>query len=174
MFARLQLIRRVPGSRLLLTALCSLLLLPVVVAAATADQNVSQKTSSMAVDKDTGVITLHVDIEKSTIAEVKQSISTSCQATILINYQQLNTVASVEGTVENTMCGASSGDFELAISLKDPDGGDPKVLEFTEKWQRSDSQAVKFSGNYPIGDNAELLRVRARKLHCICTGAATN
>jgi len=170
MFARLQLIRPVPGSRLLLTVLCSLLFLPVVVAAATADQNVSQKTSSMAVDKDTGVI----DIEKSTIAEVKQSMSTSCQATILINYQQLNTVASVEGTVENTMCAASSGDFELAISLKDPDGGDPKVLEFTEKWQRSDNQAVKFSGNYPIGDNAELLRVRARKLHCTCTGAATN
>ncbi len=112
--------------------------------------------------------------EETTAKDAAQPASKSCTATLAITYQQRNTIANVEGTIENTMCAASGGDYELAISLKAPDGGDPKVIEFSGKWQRSDSQSVKFTTDYPIGENAELLRVRARKVHCTCTDAAAN
>jgi hypothetical protein len=149
MFARLQTIPQQPGKKLIHAALCvSFLSLLCSLPSASA--------------------------EETTGKGADPAKATECQATLALSYVQRNTIANVEGTIENTMCAASSGDYELAVSVSDGSGGDPKVLEFIEKWQRSDDQSIKFSANYPIGENVELLRVRSRKVHCTCTAAAPN
>ena len=111
--------------------------------------------------------------EKQIVTKVEfvQPESKTCQATLGIGFDQRNTIAAVNGTIENTMCAASGGDYELVISVRDGTG-EVKTLEFTEKWQRSDDKTINFSSNYPIGDNTDLIRVKVRKVHCACAEAA--
>lgn len=93
-----------------------------------------------------------------------------CAATFDIAYTQRNTAVSVDGTIGNKDCGASSGDYKLAISIRD-ENGDLKIVEFMESWKRDDDRPVKFSGTYPIGTNADLLRVRPVQVSCTCADA---
>jgi hypothetical protein len=96
--------------------------------------------------------------------------SSACQAVIALSFHQRNTLARVEGSIENTMCAASSGDYELTVTYKGLDG-EQKMLEFTETWQRSDGETVMFVSDYEIGENVDLMRVRARRAHCVCAEA---
>jgi hypothetical protein len=43
-----------------------------------------------------------------------------------------------------------------------------KTLEFVESWRRDDDQPVKFSADYEIGENVDLVRARSRQLRCTC------
>lgn len=95
----------------------------------------------------------------------------SCLATVAIDYTQRVTLASVEGTVENPDCSASSGSFKVLVTLREA-AGDVRTLEFTERWSRDDDRPVPFKADYPIGEDVDLLRVRPRSLSCSCGGEA--
>jgi hypothetical protein len=65
----------------------------------------------------------------------------------------------------------ASGTFTVALRVRNESGED-KPLEFSETWQRSDAQDVKFTADYPIGENMELRSVRIRSLSCTCADPA--
>ena len=91
-----------------------------------------------------------------------------CEASTLTEYQQRNNIARVTGSVSIANCPAgSAGTFDVVARVRD-DSGEIKPLEFAETWQRDDKGDSPFSGDYPIGDNVELMNVRIRNLKCTC------
>ena len=91
-----------------------------------------------------------------------------CGASTTTQYQQLDTVARVNGTLEIRDCAAAAGTYTVAVRIKDENGVEKPPLEFTEEWQRADAQDVSFNADYPIGENVELVNVRLRGLTCTC------
>ena len=102
--------------------------------------------------------------------ELPPVTTAQCAATIELAYSQRNTLASVEGTLDHGVCGASAGEFRLDIRVRD-ESGELKTIEFVESWQRDDAEPVRFSGEYRIGDNVDLVNVRSRQLRCTCSDA---
>lgn len=96
-----------------------------------------------------------------------------CQAQVWTEYVQKNTVAWVEGEIENPDCGASAGEYTVSIRYRDEDG-EVHNVDHVESWQRDNYQNVEFEGEYFIGENVDLMRVRARKIVCICAEPADN
>jgi hypothetical protein len=95
-----------------------------------------------------------------------------CEATTLTEYSQRGSVARVAGTVSIANCPAgSAGTFDIVARIKD-ESGETKPVEFAQTWQRDDTKDVSFTGDYPIGDNVELVNVRVRNLKCTCAEAA--
>ena len=90
-----------------------------------------------------------------------------CAATTEIAYTQRDSTVGVEGTIAHNVCGPSSGDYKLVVSVRN-ENGELQRLEFFESWQRHDDQPVKFSASYPIGENVDLVRVRTVQLRCTC------
>jgi hypothetical protein len=120
---------------------------------------------------ETGTTTLRLEQEMRIAFKLNAlPVAAQCGATTTTQYQQLNTVARVNGTLEIRDCTAASGTFTVAVRVKD-DNGEEKPLEFTEAWQRTDSQDVSFTADYPIGENVELVSVRLRGLSCTCADA---
>ena len=97
--------------------------------------------------------------------------STQCEATAETRYSQRNTVARVESTIEIPECTMASGEMTLSVRVRD-EAGAIKPLEFEASWQRSDDEDVRFTADYPIGENVELLSVRMRGLRCTCADGA--
>jgi hypothetical protein len=95
-----------------------------------------------------------------------------CGATTTTAYQQRNTVARVNSTLEIADCTAASGAFTVALRVKD-ENGEERPLEFSETWQRSDATPVQFTADYAIGENTELVSVRLRGLSCTCADLAS-
>jgi len=95
-----------------------------------------------------------------------------CQAGISIEYTQRNTMANVAGTIENEDCGASSGGYTVAVRYRD-ENGEIHDDEHPETWQRDDDQPFSLNHEYLIGDNMDLIRVRARKIQCVCADMPT-
>jgi hypothetical protein len=91
-----------------------------------------------------------------------------CAAIIEVAYTQRDSVVGVEGTIAHNVCGASSGDFNLVVSVRNANR-ELHTVEFFESWQRQDDQPVTFSGLYRIGENADVVRVRTVQLRCACT-----
>ncbi len=73
----------------------------------------------------------------------------------------------MDGTIDNAVCAASGGSYDLAVSIRDANG-ETQTLEFTEAWHRSDDKTVEFTSDYEIGENVDLLRVRSRRIRCEC------
>lgn len=94
-----------------------------------------------------------------------------CTPAIELAYTQRDTAVSVEGTLENKDCGASRGDYTLAISIRN-EKHELTTVEFLESWERQDDQPVRFTGTYPIGANVDLVRVRPVHLRCACADSA--
>jgi hypothetical protein len=90
-----------------------------------------------------------------------------CEAALSIEYLQLGATAEVTGVIENEDCGASGGEYTIQARLRD-ENGETKTLDFSETWQRQDAAPVRFTTEYPIGDNVELVRMRSRGLSCEC------
>jgi hypothetical protein len=90
-----------------------------------------------------------------------------CVATIEVAYTQRDSTVGIEGTIAHDVCGASSGDYKLVVSVRN-ENRELRTLEFFESWQRDDDQPVKFSGAYPIGENVDLVRVRPVQSRCTC------
>ncbi|HEX7236076.1 MAG TPA: hypothetical protein VF405_03870 [Gammaproteobacteria bacterium] len=93
-----------------------------------------------------------------------------CTPSVEIAYTQRDTVVSVEGTLQNKDCAASSGDYTIAISIRN-EKNELTTVEFPEPWQRHDDQPVRFTGTYPIGENVDVVRVRPVHLRCTCADA---
>ena len=111
--------------------------------------------------------TLRTEMELKLSIEIPAIPSAQCAATTTTEYQQRNTAAHVDGTLEILDCAAAAGTFKVAVRVKD-DAGEEKALEFDEVWQRNDDQDVSFTYDYPIGEGAELVSVRVRGLTCTC------
>ena len=94
-----------------------------------------------------------------------------CKAKVTLEYSQYNTEAGIKGLIENPDCGASSGGYTLAIRVRDDDGNFAN-FEHEETWGRDDDQPIAFDRRYPIGENVDLIRVRARGITCICAAMA--
>lgn len=103
----------------------------------------------------------------SNAQEVITHISQHCAAKATIDYLQNNTIATVDGKIENTYCGASSGSYQIRIRVRGDDG-EIQQLMHDETWQRDDAQAVEFHHEYAIPENVDLLNVRIRRLRCLC------
>jgi len=116
--------------------------------------------------------------EEQTVLRIKREVTLfeglaapqdlQCETEIIVEYFQRDTIARVTGLIENETCAASSGQYEVAIRVKDDD--DEFVeLEFSESWQRDDDQPVAFTADYAIGENVELIRLRTQGLRCTCS-----
>jgi hypothetical protein len=93
-----------------------------------------------------------------------------CEASTLTEYEQLDNVARVSGTVSISSCPAgTTGMFTLVARVRD-EAGAVTPLEFSERWQRADALDHVFSADYPIGDDVFLESVRVRGLTCACEG----
>jgi hypothetical protein len=94
----------------------------------------------------------------------------ACAAIIEIAYTQKDTVASVDGTVHNTDCAVTSGEYKVLVVTRSEDS---KVTtqEFLESWQHNDAQPIEFNSDYPIDANVDLIRVRAQATRCTCEAA---
>jgi hypothetical protein len=103
--------------------------------------------------------------------ELPQPEVLQCEASTLTEYSQRNNVARVTGSVSIANCPAgSAGTFDVVARVRD-ESGEIKPIEFGEKWQRDDVGDAPFTGDYPIGENVELVNVRIRNLKCTCAEA---
>jgi hypothetical protein len=112
-------------------------------------------------------VVIRHELELTTQFDGRVVQTRQCQAEVSLSYAQQNTVASVEGKIENTTCGASSGNLVLSVRTAN-EGGEQSTQEFSQTWMREDDQPVTFSAEYPIGENVDLVRVRALRLRCTC------
>ena len=112
-------------------------------------------------------IIIRHELESSTRITVPEVESLDCQAEVSIRYQQRNTIAKVDGTIENESCAASSGSFVISIGTMG-ESSELKTQEFSQSWRRDDDQLVTFSADYEIGENVDLVRVRALSVQCRC------
>ena len=90
-----------------------------------------------------------------------------CGASTTTEFQQLDAIARVNGTLEIRDCAAAAGTVTVAVVVKEKSGKE-KPLEFTETWQRSDARDVSFASDYPIGEDVELVDVHLSGLTCTC------
>jgi hypothetical protein len=97
-----------------------------------------------------------------------QPSAPQCEATATTDSFQSNAVARVDGTINIRNCSAgSAGTYNIVVRVRD-ENGEINSLEFSDKWQRSDGQDVKFAADYPIGQNVDLVNVRLHDLRCTC------
>jgi hypothetical protein len=127
----------------------------------------ASRTSRPCYDSDREVARTEQEI--TTTIKLPALESNACEAGIRFEFSQRGTLARLQGTIENRTCAASTGEYSVAVRIKDA-AGETKTLEFHESWQRPDDQVVAFKSDYPIGENVDLLSVRARSLRCTCAG----
>lgn len=119
----------------------------------------------------------------ASIAQVERALGASvelalpselqCEATTLTEYVQQNAIARVDGRISVANCPTgTTGTYAVVARIRD-ERGEIKPIEFSETWQRNDSQDVSFSAEYPIGENVDLLSVRVRGLRCTCADTAS-
>ena len=89
-----------------------------------------------------------------------------CSATTTT--EQRNTVAHISTTFAIADCPLASVAFSVAVRVKNESGEEMPPLEFSETWQRTDTDDVRFTADYPIGENVDLISVRLRGLTCTC------
>jgi hypothetical protein len=94
--------------------------------------------------------------------------SRRCQAQLQISYLQKNDMASVESTLNNDDCAASSGSYIVSVRIRD-ENSETRNIEYEETWQRDDIQPIAMKKEYFAGDNVDVIRVNTKKLRCICT-----
>jgi hypothetical protein len=90
-----------------------------------------------------------------------------CQASASIEYSQYDDVARVSGQITKNGCTKAGGDYTVAVRFRDANG-DVHNLEFEELWTSSSELPVLFSAEYEIGKNVDLVRVRTKRLECVC------
>ena len=117
--------------------------------------------------------TVRTEHEVTVRLELPATLGSQCEASTLTEYSQRGAIASVTGKVSIGTCPAgTTGAFTVVARVRDA-SGEIKPLEFNETWQRDDAQDVKFSADYPIGEDVELVGVRVRGLTCTCAATAT-
>jgi hypothetical protein len=119
-------------------------------------------------DPDPDTARFIVEQEIPTKMQIPEIQFNSCQAFITLQYYQRNTLARVESTVEHESCITSIGEYELLVNIRDGNGVS-RNLSFSETWELKDDSLLKFSRDYPIGENVTLKRVVVQSVHCKCT-----
>ncbi len=111
------------------------------------------------------------EAEIRTVVQAETEFATNaCMANIEIEYYQKNSMAHVETELNNDNCAASSGTYVIQVRYKDA-AGEQLTKDFEESWERSDAEAIVGEKDYFVADNIDILRVRSRKLSCICASA---
>jgi hypothetical protein len=95
-----------------------------------------------------------------------------CKASVWVEYNQYDTVASYDGEIKNEDCGASGGSYTITVRYQD-ESGEVHSVDSEHTWHRDDDQTVIFRGEQSIGENVDLIRVRARKIQCVCDDVET-
>ena len=109
------------------------------------------------------------ETEIRTVIETKTEFATdACMASLEIEYYQKGASAHVETELTNDNCAASSGSYVIQVRYRDADGIN-QAKDFEETWERSDANSIVVKKDYFVADNIDILRVRSRKLSCICT-----
>ena len=119
-------------------------------------------------DPDADTARFIVEQEIPTKMQLPEIQFNSCQAFITLQYYQRDTLARVESTVEHESCITSTGEYELLVNILDENGAS-RNLSFSETWEQKDDSLLKFSRDYPIGENVTLKRVVAQSIRCECT-----
>ena len=117
-------------------------------------------------------MTLETDMEFRHKVTLEAPQKTSmCTARVEIEYSQRNTLAEADGTIHTEDCAAAGGIYTIAARYRD-ENGKLHNIETEKTWSQTDNQPVHFSDELTIGENVDLIRVRARKIKCEC--AATD
>jgi hypothetical protein len=116
--------------------------------------------------------TVPTELKLKPPTEVLEAPTARCEATTTTEYLQRNTKAHVDSRLAISSCAAAAGTFKFSVRVRD-ESGEIKPLEFAETWQRSDDQDVKFTAEYPIGENVELVSVRVRDMVCTCADSSS-
>jgi len=119
-------------------------------------------------DPDADTARFIVEQEIPTKMQLPEIQFNSCQAFITLQYDQRDTLARVEATVENESCITSMGEYELLFNIRD-ENGVSRNLSFSEAWEQKEDSLLKSSQDYPSGKNVTLKRVVAQRGHCKCT-----
>ena len=90
-----------------------------------------------------------------------------CKASVWVEYSQYDTEARYNGEITNEDCGASGGTYVISVRYRDA-SGEVHSVETEHAWRRADDQKVIIDGAQAIGENVDLIRVRARKIQCVC------
>ena len=90
-----------------------------------------------------------------------------CKARLSIEYTQRNTLADYNGSIINKDCDASSGTYTISVRYRD-EAGETHSIETNHVWDRNNNQDIEFAGQTMIGENVDLIRVRGRKIKCVC------
>lgn len=149
---------------------CALAVLASLRAAADEPAAGADASSRVNVDKNRRTHVTTISVAKDIPIDIETHIGTgaTCQPTMSITYEQRNDVARVEGTIENPTCAACSGDYTIAVRIRDA-SGEIKTLEFPGTWKRADDRPVSFTADYPIGMNVDVVSARSKSMHCVCT-----
>jgi hypothetical protein len=126
----------------------------------------ASRTSRPCDERDQEVV--RYEKESTTTLTLPAPKNTACESSIQLAFSQRNTLARLEGTLENRTCAASTGEYSVGLRIKDATG-EFKTIEFRESWQRADDKPVSIRHDYPIGENVDLVSVRTRALRCTCT-----
>ena len=110
---------------------------------------------------------LQAELQLKAAREMARQEALRCHATTVTEYSQQTNVAHVTGGVSMSCPAGSTGTFDVVALVKDK-SGEVKQIAFHEKWQRDDAGDAMFAGEYPIGDNVELVNVRIHDLLCTC------
>jgi len=114
--------------------------------------------------------TMQAEKQAKALREAQLAEALQCAATTVTEYSQQASVAHVTGSVSILSCPAGSvGTFDVVALVKDKSGAS-KPIEFHEMWERHDAGDAHFAGEYPIGDDVELVNVRIQNLKCTCAG----
>ncbi len=95
-----------------------------------------------------------------------------CRAEATVEYIQRDRLASVSGRIKSDDCDSAGGDYTVAVRVRDANG-DLHNFEYVEAWQTDANTAFGFNKDYDIGPDVDLIRVRVRKVICVCTDAVT-
>ena len=90
-----------------------------------------------------------------------------CKASVWVEYSQYDTEARYNGEITNEDCAASGGTYVISVRYRD-ESGEVHSVESEHTWRREDDQKIIFHGAQSIGENVDLIRVRARKIQCVC------
>jgi len=111
------------------------------------------------------------DGEKRVLRLEMTQRTTHCRAEATVEYLQHDTLASVGGVIKSDDCESAGGDYTIAVRIRDADGA-LQNLEYVEAWQADGGNDFRFTRDYDIGPDVDLVRVRVSKVECICNDAA--
>ncbi len=96
-----------------------------------------------------------------------QRLKPPCKGQIQLEYLQYDTIARVETALEGTICPIADMSFALVVRTRLADNSvNSARTEYT--WNSKDAGPVPGSGDHPIGDDVDLVDVRAKNFKCSC------